>query len=117
MPSRYPSVAQKVLKPIAGDGLHRVPEVLKEKLHVAIAGDVKTASVPVSLATTAPSASSRPISRSSESLQHGAERTLRTKDRLTVIAAKQTWNLMLGQPILRALQVGMPLTVVLASAL
>lgn len=90
MPSRYPSVAQKVLKPIAGDGLHRVPEVLKEKLHVAIAGDVKTASVPVSLATTAPSASSRPISRSSERLQHGAERTLRTKDRLTVIAAQQT---------------------------
>ena len=41
MPSRYPSVAQKVLKPIAGDGLHRVPEVLKEKLHVAIAGDVE----------------------------------------------------------------------------
>lgn len=35
----------------------------------------------------------------------------------TAIAAKQTWNLMVGQPILRALQVGMPLAVVLESAL
>lgn len=41
MPRRYPSVARKELKPRAGDGLHRISEVLKEHLHVATAGDVE----------------------------------------------------------------------------
>jgi len=41
MPRRYPSVARNELKSRARDGLHRISEVLKEKLHVATAGDVE----------------------------------------------------------------------------
>lgn len=38
---RYLSVARKELKPRAGDGSHRISEVLKELLNVASAGDVE----------------------------------------------------------------------------